>query len=106
MVKYKGLKKNDNIKVIAGKDIGKLGKVLIIDRKKGKVLIEGINMVKKTMRKTKENPNGGIKDIEAFFNISNVQLICPKCKKSTRVGIKKLENKKVRMCKKCSAEIE
>jgi len=107
MLKYKKIKKDDNVKVIAGKDLGKSGKVLEVDRKKGRVLIEGINLVKKAMRKTKENQQGGIKDIEAFLNISNVKLICPKCKKPARVGFKiNDDNKRKRICKKCNADID
>lgn len=106
MVKYKRIKKNDNVKVLAGKDVGKSGRVLEVDRKKGRVLVEGVNLVKKTLRKTQENPNGGIKEIEAFLDVSNVQIICPKCKKSTRISFKISEDKKTRLCKKCGAEIE
>ena len=105
MLKYKKIKKDDTVKVIAGKDVGKSGRIIEVNRKKGKVLVEGINIVKKTMRKSQENPNGGIKDIEAFLDISNVQVICPKCKKETRIGFTG-ENEKKRVCKKCAAEIE
>ncbi|HOJ62873.1 MAG TPA: 50S ribosomal protein L24 [Spirochaetota bacterium] len=111
MIKFKKIKKQDNVEVIAGKEKGKTGKVIDVDRNKGRVLIEGINIVKKAMRKTKENPQGGIKEIEAFINISNVMLICPKCSKKTRVGFKikrdeKEGEKRVRICKKCKAEID
>ncbi len=108
MLSYKKIRKNDTIKVIAGKNIGKTGKVLQINRDKGRILVEGINFVKKTMRKTQKNQVGGIKEIEAFFNISNIMLICPKCKKSVRVGfrIDEKDNKKYRVCKKCNGIIE
>ncbi len=113
MIKFKKIKKHDNVEVIAGKEKGKSGKVIEVDREKGRVLIEGVNIVRKTMRKSKNNPTGGIKDIEAFLNISNVMLICPKCNKKTRVGfrIKKDDSKtgknvKVRICKKCNNEID
>ena len=86
MLIYKKIKKNDNIKVIAGKDLGKTGKVLEVDRNKGRIVVEGINMVKKAKRKTRKDQTGGIKEIEAALNISNVKLICPKCKKETTVG--------------------
>ena len=82
---FKKIKKDDNVKVIAGKDVGKTGKVLSVNREKGKVLVEGVNIVKKTFKKTSENQAGGIKDIEAYLDISNIMLICPKCKKDTRV---------------------
>ncbi|MCG8571491.1 MAG: 50S ribosomal protein L24 [Spirochaetes bacterium] len=106
MLKYKKLKKGDSVKVVSGKDLGKQGRILEVNRDKGRVLVEGVNIVKKTMRKSQENPHGGIKDVEAFLDISNVQLICPKCKKSTRIAIKEADDKKVRICKKCNAEVE
>jgi len=106
MIKYKKIKKNDNVKVISGKNVGKSGRVINVDRIKGKVLIEGVNLVKKAMRKTRENQNGGIKEIEAYLNLSNVMLVCPKCKASTRVAFSVAENKKTRICKKCKAEID
>ena len=108
MLKYKNIKKGDTVKVICGKNIGKSGNVLAIDRNKGKILIEGINLVKKTFRKSKEHPKGGINEVEAFLNISNAMLICPKCKSPTRVGIKiaKEKKEKHRICKKCNGEIE
>ena len=103
---FKKIKKDDNVKVIAGKDVGKTGKVLSVNREKGKVLVEGVNIVKKTFKKTSENQAGGIKDIEAYLDISNIMLICPKCKKDTRVGFVVNVNEKKRVCKKCKAEIE
>lgn len=107
MIKYRRIKKGDTVKVVCGKNLGKSGNVLEVDRDKGRVLIEGINLVRKTFRKSKENPNGGIKDVEAFINISNIMLVCPKCKKQTRVGfIIDKDNKKHRICKKCKSEIE
>ena len=103
---FKKIKKEDTVKVIAGKDVGKTGKVLSVDREKGKVLVEGDNIVKKTFKKTSENQAGGIKDIEAYLDISNVMLICPKCKKDTRVGFVINGDEKKRIFKKCKAEID
>lgn len=107
MLKYKKIKKGDNVKVVAGKDIGKDGRVLKVDRKKGKILVEGINFKRKTLRKSRENQHGGIKDIEAYFDISNVMVICPKCKKTTRIGFSVDEKEKIkkRICKKCNAAL-
>ncbi|MBP7551875.1 MAG: 50S ribosomal protein L24 [Spirochaetes bacterium] len=106
MINFKKIKKNDMVKIIAGKDVGKSGKILEVDRAKGTVLVEGLNLVKKTIKKSNKNQAGGIKTIEAGINISNAQVICPKCKKSVRIGILVKENgDKVRICKKCSAEI-
>ena len=106
MIVYKKIKKNDKVEIIAGKDSGKSGKILEINQKAGRVLIEGLNIVKKTMRKSKTNQNGGIKEVEAFLNISNVMLVCPKCKKLTRIEYKVEADNKKRICKKCKAEIE
>ena len=107
MIKYKKLKKNDNVQVICGKDLGKSGKIIEIDRNKGRVLIEGINFRKKAMRKTQKDQTGGIRDIEAFMNISNVKLVCPKCKSPARVGFKIDDKKnKKRFCKKCNGDID
>lgn len=106
MIMFKKIKKNDTVKVIAGRSVDKIGKVLSVDREKGRVLVEGANIVKKTMKKSNENQSGGIKDIEAYLDISNVMLICPKCKKETRVGFVESDGKKKRFCKKCKAEID
>ncbi|RKY00106.1 MAG: 50S ribosomal protein L24 [Spirochaetes bacterium] len=96
------VKKNDRVVLIAGKDKGKTGKVLFVDRKKGRVIVEGLNMVKKTLRPSQQNPKGGIIDIEAPVHISNVMVVCPKCDRGVRVKKKMLEDgKRVRVCGKC-----
>ena len=107
-MKYNKLKKGDTVKVIAGKDVSKAvntGKIVTVDREKGRVVVEGMNMVRKTIRRRNQNEQGGIKDVEAFMDISNVMLVCPKCKEATRVGFVVKDGKKVRVCKKCKAEI-
>lgn len=107
MIVFKKIKKGDTVKVIAGKSKNKTGKVLVVDREKGRVLVEGVNLVKKTMKRTNEQQAGGIKDIEAYLNISKVMLVCPKCKKEARVGfVIKEDAGKKRICKKCKAEID
>lgn len=109
MLDYKKIRKGDTIKVIAGKDrtSNKTGNVIEVNREKGRILVQGVNLVKKTYRKSKQNPNGGIKEVEAFLNISNVMLVCPKCKKGTRVGFKINEKgEKNRVCKKCKEAID
>ncbi|HUT65373.1 MAG TPA: 50S ribosomal protein L24 [Spirochaetota bacterium] len=96
------MRKNDRVKVIVGKDRGKTGKVLFVDRKKSRVIVEGINIVKKTKRPDQQNQKGGIIDIEAPLNISNLKVVCPKCDEAVRVKKKKLEDGKlVRACGKC-----
>ncbi|HOV13283.1 MAG TPA: 50S ribosomal protein L24 [Spirochaetota bacterium] len=106
METLKKLKKEDLVEIVVGKDKGKSGKIIEIDRKNNKVLIEGLNMIKKTQKKSNKNPNGGITEIEAFIDHSNVMIVCPKCKKSTRVGLKVVGDSKKRICKKCKSEID
>ena len=99
VVKYK-LKKDDLVQVIAGKEKGKSGKILKIDREKGKVLVAGLNMVKKARKPRRQGEKGGSVDIEAPIAISNVMIVCKKCG-PTRIGIEGTGDKKVRKCKKC-----
>ena len=97
------LKKDDKVKVIAGKDKGKVGKVLKINKKKSRILVENINIIKRHSRPSAQNRQGGIIEREAFVHISNVMLMCSKCMEPVRVGAKVLEDgKKVRVCKRCS----
>jgi len=91
------IKKGDTVKVITGKDKGKEGKVLEIDRKKGRVLVEGINMITKHMKPSAANANGGIIQREAMIDISNVMYVHKG--KPTRVGFKMDGDKKVRFAK-------
>ncbi|KAB1442337.1 50S ribosomal protein L24 [Pseudodesulfovibrio senegalensis] len=98
------LRKDDKVMVIAGKDKGKIGKILKVYKKKDAVLVEKVNVVK---RHTKANPYanqpGGIVEKEAPIHVSNVQAVCDACTKPTRIGYKKTEDgKKVRFCKKCN----
>ncbi|MGN1317854.1 MAG: 50S ribosomal protein L24 [Lachnospirales bacterium] len=78
------IKKNDKVKVIAGKDKGKEGKVLVVDRAKNKVIVEGVNMVKKHVKPGAQNPQGGIITKEAFIDASNVMFVYQG--KPTRIG--------------------
>jgi large subunit ribosomal protein L24 len=94
------IRKNDEVKVMAGKETGKQGKVLEVDAKNGRVIIEGLNMVKKAMRKTQKNQKGGIAEVEASLNLSNVMVVCRKCG-PTRVGYKTEGKSKSRICRKC-----
>ncbi len=91
------IKKGDTVKVIAGKDNNAEGKVISVDAKKGKVLVEGINMVTKHAKPSQANPNGGIIQKEAPIDISNVMLVYKG--KATRVGFKMDGDKKVRYAK-------
>jgi large subunit ribosomal protein L24 len=101
------LRKDDKVKVIAGKDKGKIGKVLKVDRKKNRVLVENINMVKRHSRPTASNRQGGIVESEAAVHVSNVMLMCGKCVTPTRIKFQILEDgKKVRACAECNETID
>lgn len=100
------VKANDNVLVISGKDRNKTGKVMRTITKDNKVVIEKVNMRTKHIKKTQTAPGSKIQ-FEAPLNVSNVMVICPNCKKATRVGYTKLENgKKQRMCKRCNKELD
>ena len=98
------IKKDDLVKVIAGKDNGKQGKVLHVDTKKNKVTVEGCNMVTKHTKPSAGNPNGGIVNKEAPIDISNVMLVVDG--KATRVGFAVKDGKKVRVAKATGKVIE
>ena len=91
------IKKGDNVKVIAGKDNGKEGKVLSVDRKAGRVLVEGVNIIKKHTKPSAADQNGGIVEKEAPIDISNVMYVHKG--KATRIGFKFENGKKVRFAK-------
>jgi large subunit ribosomal protein L24 len=95
------IKKNDTVKVIAGREKGKTGKVLGITKDQNRVLIEKINLMKKHQRPDAKG-KGGIVEKESPLHVSNVMLVCSKCNTGVRVGYKTLEDgKKVRVCNKC-----
>ncbi len=96
------IKKNDKVKIISGKDKGKTGVVLRSDRKNERVLVEGINIIKKHLKPTQSNPEGGIVKKEATIHVSNVALVIGSKKNEsiTKVGYKIVDNKKVRYAKK------
>ena len=91
------IKKGDTVKVITGKDKGKEGKVISVDVQKGKVVVEGVNMITKHSKPSQANPNGGIVQKEAAIDISNVMLVVGG--KATRVGFEVKDGKKVRVAK-------
>ena len=96
------VKKNDTVVVISGKDKGKTGEVLKVYPKTGKVLVQGINIVKKHQKATRNQAESAIIEREAAINSSKVMLYCTKCKSATRISNKLLEDgAKVRVCKKC-----
>ena len=94
------IRKNDTVEVIAGKDKGKRGTVVSVLYKKDAVIVSGVNIVKKAMKKRSQQDQGGIAEIEAPLNISNVAIVCKKCG-PTRIGYKLDGDKKTRVCRKC-----
>lgn len=94
------VKKGDKVKVLSGKDRGKEGVILEAFPKKERVLVEGVNMIKKHAKPSQENPQGGILNIEAPIHVSNVMPIDPKTGEPTRVGYELCDGKKVRIAKK------
>ena len=100
------IKSGDEVVVIAGKDRGARGKVLRVLRKEGRVLVAGVNRVKKHVRAS-ERTKGGILETEAPIHISNVMFYCPKCERGVRLGMRVLEDgRKVRVCKKCGEVVD
>ena len=98
MAKYR-IRKNDQVKVIAGKDKGKVGRVLRVDRDAGRVLVEGVNLAKKAMRKRRQEDRGGIMDIELPIHISNVMLVT-RSGEPTRVSMQVENGEKTRVARK------
>jgi len=94
------LKKEDTVEVIAGKDKGKRGRILKILRDSDRVLVEGVNMIKKAKKKRKQTDRSGIIEIEAALHSSNLMIVCKKCGPA-RIGYKLDGDKKARVCKKC-----
>jgi large subunit ribosomal protein L24 len=94
------LKKEDTVQVITGKDKGKRGRVLKIVRDKDRVVVQGVNIVKKAKKRKNQNDKGGIIEIEAAIHASNLMIVCKKCG-PTRIGYKIDNNEKTRNCRKC-----
>jgi large subunit ribosomal protein L24 len=102
------VRKNDNVLVIAGKDRGKRGRVLKVLPDRNRVVVEGVNFVK---RHTRPNPQrnikGGVVERESSLHASNVQIVCPECGAPTRVGHQLLgDGRKVRVCRKCDGAVD
>jgi len=94
------IKTGDNVVIIAGNDKGETGKVVAAKHSAGKVIVEGMNMVKKHMRQSEQNPDGGVIEVEAPIKVSNVMLVDPTTGERTRVGYKMVDGVKVRYAKK------
>ena len=100
------IKKGDTVQVLSGNDKGKKGEVLEVIPKDSKVVVKGVNVRKKHIKPRKQGDEGGIITVECAINSSKVNVVCPKCGKSTRVEYKVEDDKKVRICKKCGANIK
>jgi len=101
------IKRDDKVKVIAGKDTGKIGKVLKVNRKKSRVLVEKINIVKRHSKPSAQNKQGGIVDKEMPIQWSNVMVMCSKCVTPARIRMQRLEDgKKIRVCVKCGEAMD
>lgn len=103
--KLRKLKKGDEVKVVAGKDKGKVGKIEKVFSKESKVLVSGVNLYKRHLKARSQNQPSEIVTITKPLPVSNVALICPKCKVITRVGFNIEEEKKARVCKRCDQQI-
>ena len=100
------VKVNDNVQVLTGKYKGKQGRVLKADPKTGRVIVEGVNIVNKHEKARKANETSKIVTEEAYIDASNVEVVCDKCGKATRVAHSMIDGKKVRVCKKCGAVLD
>ncbi|MDR3182363.1 MAG: 50S ribosomal protein L24 [Planctomycetaceae bacterium] len=98
--------KDDQVLVISGADRGKRSRVVRVDKGKELVTVEGVNVVRKAVRRSRRNPQGGRLSMEMPIAVSNVQVICPVCTQPTRVGVRfGTDEAKFRICKKCGADI-
>jgi large subunit ribosomal protein L24 len=101
------IQKNDNVIIIAGKDKGKKGKVRQVLPKTNRLMVEGFNLAKRHSRTKGQAKQGGIIELEAPMDVSNVMLVCPKCSKPARVGYKVMpDGKKMRLCQSCKETID
>jgi large subunit ribosomal protein L24 len=101
------IKKQDQVMILAGREAGKKGKVLKVFPKTQRVIVEGINFIKKAQRPSQRNQKGGIIEKEAPLHISNLILVCSRCGERTRAGRSILsDGRRVRVCKKCSEVLD
>ena len=99
------IKKGDKIKITIGKDKGKTGVVEKVYKNSNKVLVTGMNLYKRHVKKNEKMPQGGIIEIPRAMDVSKLSLVCPKCGKTARIGFLIEKNKKYRVCKKCDSKI-
>jgi len=99
------IKKDSTVLIISGKDKGKKAKVLEVFPRQNRIVVEGVNVVRKHRRPKSEKEKGQIVELSKPIDASNVKLVCPKCNQATRIGYKLTEKGKYRICKKCKQEI-
>ena len=100
------LKKGDTVKVLSGNDKGKTGEIMEIIPKTNKIIVQGVNVRKKHIKPRKQGEEGGIVSVECAIHSAKVNVVCPKCGKSTKVGYVIEKGEKVRVCKKCGAKLK
>ena len=100
------IKKDDNVLILSGKERGKTGKVIAVDPKSGRVMVDGANVVTKHTKPRHQGDVGGRIETEAPMSASNVMPVCKKCNKATRVSYKIENNTKTRVCKKCGESLD
>jgi large subunit ribosomal protein L24 len=100
------IKKDDMVVAVAGADAGKTGKVLQVLPERGRAVVEGLKMMKKTLRKSEDHPQGGIAEKEGTVALSNLMLYCPNCKKGVRVARSREGKQSVRKCRSCEHAFE
>ena len=100
------LKKGDTVKVLSGVDKGKTGEILEVMPKENKIIVKGVNIRKKHVKPRKQGEEGGIIPVECAIHSAKVNVVCPKCKKATKIGFITEKEEKVRVCKKCGAKLK
>ncbi len=100
------IKKGDNVQVLSGNDKGKTGEVLEVIPKADKIIVKGVNVRKKHVKARRQGEESGIIPVECAIPSSKVNVVCSKCGKATKIGYKEEKDKKVRICKKCGAELK
>lgn len=107
MARTTRIKTGDNVKVISGKHKGKTGKVISVQRDKNRLFVENVNVIKKALRPTQDNPQGGYREQEASIHASNVMVVDPKSGQPTRIGMEFLaDGRKVRIARKSGARLD
>ncbi|MCL2861488.1 MAG: 50S ribosomal protein L24 [Firmicutes bacterium] len=100
------VRKGDTVKMLSGKNKGKTGKVTMVNPEDSRIVVDGLNIITKHRKPRSQTDRGGIRKVAGSVDASNVQIVCPACSKTTRVGHMEFEGKKVRMCKKCFKSLD